>query len=428
MRFLTQEVALFCNGLHASTRCRSPRHAQRSFHQTSIVSRRPRQRPFFTSNTLLAKDGSSSNGNHPPAAVVDSKSDKFDKSDKVEPASPKNKKRNFKATKNSLRDPFRRAVRKVAAPGTQPPDSDGSTLVCAVCAAESFDMDKVINILEEHVFQIDPEKTGFDIIDMVHARAAGSGDIFVFPSGTVVTWSMPPEKARWHTTNLFARAANDPYPDDRIEAEEMEYTTDVNATSSSMNEDVVVLGTWKEEKEGDRLDSTLAKTAFSAGLARSTKVAYLEESLMAYFDSTKNISTELAKGNNLRLSKSYILQKAGELLNLRAQLNHYSELTDTLPDIFWDQKSLEQYYNEVCRSLDVSIRIRTLNQKMDYAQEISTVLREMSSEKHSTRLEVIIIVLIAVEVLFELRRLFIEYLEYREKKKEAPPATAVVVV
>jgi uncharacterized Rmd1/YagE family protein len=41
---------------------------------------------------------------------------------------------------------------------------------------------------------------------------------------------------------------------------------------------------------------------------------------------------------------------------------------------------------------------------MDYAHEIVSILRETLSQSHSTWLEWIIIVLIAVEVGFELRR------------------------
>jgi uncharacterized Rmd1/YagE family protein len=94
-----------------------------------------------------------------------------------------------------------------------------------------------------------------------------------------------------------------------------------------------------------------------------------------------------------------------ELLVLRAQLNHYSELTDSLPDLFWDSKhelGLEEYYDQVGRALDVNIRIKTLNQKLDYAQDIAKILSETLSEKHSIYLEWIIIILIAVEVVFGL--------------------------
>ena len=184
----------------------------------------------------------------------------------------------------------------------------------------------------------------------------------------------------------------------------------------------MVLGTRREHRDGDRLDTTLAKIAFSSGLARSTKLAVLETALTSYFESTRNIPALLSQGAGVPLGRRFILQKTGELLSLRARLNHYSELTDSLPDIFWDSRAelgLEGYYDQVGRALDVNVRIRTLNQKMDYAQEIATVLREMSSEQHGTRLELIIILLIAVEVVFELRRIILEWGQEREAEAKA---------
>lgn len=148
----------------------------------------------------------------------------------------------------------------------------------------------------------------------------------------------------------------------------------------------------------------------------------LETSLYKYLSSTRTIPTLLSRGSPLPFGRRVILQKTGELLELRAQLNHYSELTDSLPDLFWDSRpelGLEGYYDQVGRALDVGVRIKTLNEKMDYAQEIASILRETLREKHSVDLEWIIIILIAVEVGFELRR---EWKERRLVKgdKEAP--------
>jgi uncharacterized Rmd1/YagE family protein len=170
-----------------------------------------------------------------------------------------------------------------------------------------------------------------------------------------------------------------------------------------------------------RVDTTLAKIAFSSGLARSTKLAVLETMLGKYFESTRTIPTLLSRGTKLPFNRKFMLQKTGELLELRAQLNHYSELTDSLPDLFWDSRhelGLEGYYDQVGRALDVGVRIKTLNEKMDYAQEIASILRQTMSEKHSIHLEWIIIILIAVEVGFELRREFKERRERLAKKKE----------
>lgn len=259
-------------------------------------------------------------------------------------------------------------------------------------------MPLVLEILTSHGFAIDPDGTGFDALEVVHARGVNGGDIFVFPSGTIVTWSLPPDVV----TKQLMRAAEDLHPPELREVEDLEFMADTTRETSSLKGDVVLLGTRKEHKEGDTLDTTLAKIAFSSGLARSTKLAVLESALTSYFESTRNIPALLSEGAGVPLGRKFILQKTGELLSLRARLNHYSELTDSLPDIFWDSRhelNLEGYYDTVGRALDVNVRIRTLNQKMDYAQEIATVLREMSSEQHGTRLEWIIILLIAVEVI-----------------------------
>ena len=98
-------------------------------------------------------------------------------------------------------------------------------------------------------------------------------------------------------------------------------------------------------------------------------------------------------------------------MSIRAQLNLYSELTDSLPDLFWDSRyelGLERFYDQVGRALDIGVRIKTLNEKMDYAQEIASVLRAQLSEQHGNRLEWIIIALITIEVGFEVRRIYKE--------------------
>ena len=168
------------------------------------------------------------------------------------------------------------------------------------------------------------------------------------------------------------------------------------------------------------MDTVLTKVALSSGFARSTKLAVLETLLSDYIDSTRNIPTLLSRGSRLPFTRSFILRKTGQLLSLRAQLNLYSELTDSLPDMLWDSRQelkLEGYYDRVGRALDVGIRIKVLNEKMDYAQEIASVLRERLSEKHGLVLEWTIIILIAVEVGFEILRLWMEAKKEEEKGK-----------
>lgn len=314
----------------------------------------------------------------------------------------------------------------------------------AVCAAEEYDIAHVVRILEGFGHELDPYKTEL-YPQVVHVALpvqtnAGhevanysTGDLFVFPSGTVVAWAIPDSVVSAMVSHALLPAAK--YPLGKVEEEDLEYIEDPKRENSSIKGDRIILGTKPQfsgfaedgvvesaltsnndsgQSQSRKLDTALAKIAFSSGLARSTKLAVLESLLGDYFESTRDIPTRLSRGGRMPFTRSFISQKTGQLLSIRAQLNLYSELTDSLPDLFWDSRhelGLEGYYDQVGRALDINIRIKVLNEKMDYAQEIASVLRQHLSEAHGVRLEWIIIALIAVEVFFALQR---EVKEYRE--------------
>ncbi|KAH2828439.1 hypothetical protein KXW08_004447 [Aspergillus fumigatus] len=294
--------------------------------------------------------------------------------------------------------------------------------VTAYAVAEQFDIRKVRDILQEKGFEPDPFQTGL-FPQVVHIQVPIDsirrvsnltttdlssdevGDVFVFPSGTVVAWSLPEGFTSFLATRTLLPAAEGAHIDN-LETEDLEYIEDPQRENSSIKGDTIILGTKSgnddpESKLGRQsVDTVLTKVAFSSGLARSTKLAVLETLLANYFESTRTIPTLLSQGSRLPFTRDFILRKTGQLLSVRAQLNLYSELTDSLPDLFWDSRhelGLEGYYEQVGRALDVGIRIKLLNEKMDYAQEIASVLRERLSETHGLRLEWIIILLIAVE-------------------------------
>lgn len=280
---------------------------------------------------------------------------------------------------------------------------------------------------------------------------AHTGDVFVFPSGTLVAWAVPESDVSMLALKTLLPAAENPHQD-QLETEHLEYLEDPAKANSIIKGDTIVLGTKSQQSKdnygisdgtgdsvlvtngGDPIvdtstrrsvDSILAKIAFSSGLARSTKLAVLESLLSDYFESTRSIPTMLSRGARIPFTRSFILQKTGQLLSVRAQLNLYSELTDSLPDLFWDSRhelGLEGYYDQVGRALDVGIRIKVLNEKMNYAQEIASVLREQLSEKHGLHLEWIIIALIAVEVCFEIRHV----LKERDEKFAKEDSTSTV--
>ena len=323
----------------------------------------------------------------------------------------------------------------------------------AICAAEEYDIAHVARILEGFGHELDPYKTELypQVVHVtlpVQTNAAdevanySTGDLFVFPSGTVVAWAIPDSVVSAIVSKALLPAAK--HPPGKVEEEDLEYIEDPKRENSSIKGDRIILGTKPQsfefgedvvveagvtsstdsgQSQSWKLDTALAKIAFSSGLARSTKLAVLESLLADYFESTRDIPTRLSRGGRMPFTRSFISQKTGQLLSIRAQLNLYSELTDSLPDLFWDSRhelGLEGYYDQVGRALDINIRIKVLNEKMDYAQEIASVLRQHLSEAHGVRLEWIIIALIAVEVFFALQREVKEYRERYNMEREDP--------
>lgn len=406
----------------------------------SPIFQRPRRRDFFSSNAVLAIQKSDNDTSNREIA-----------DDATETLQSRKRKAGGSPAKISLRRVAVEAQRskdgKLAKSQRPLDETAAPKLVTAYAVAERFDLSKVVEILRSKGYEPDPLATGL-YPQVVHiqipissilrstnpsARDLGPsevGDVFIFPSGTVVTWALPEGFTSYFATRTLLPAADQPHAEP-IETEDLEYVEDASREHSVIRGETIVLGTrpsssllrqhGSDETSGDAADSyqtqtvdtVLTKIAFSSGFARSTKLAILETSLSTYLASTSQIPQLLARGSRLpySISRRFILRKTGQLLLLRAQLNLYSELTDSLPDLFWDSRhelNLESYYDQVGRALDVGIRIKLLNEKMDYAGEIAEVLRERLSEKHGLFLEWTIIVLIAIEVGFEILRLWKE--------------------
>ncbi|KIX06873.1 uncharacterized protein Z518_04849 [Rhinocladiella mackenziei CBS 650.93] len=442
MRPVSIRPTLGLGNQHLCANCR--RTGYESFRQpgfrplhASPIFQRPRRREFFSSNPFLLSQSAQKKEAQEDDPGVGS----------ATVQSHKRKTARSPGTKTSLRrvglEAQRSKARNLVKPDGRIQDDIGTPkLVTAYAVAEQFDLSKVVDILRNKGYEPDPLSTGL-FPQVVHvqipissiyrstnpsARDLSStevGDVFIFPSGTLVTWALPEGFTSYFATRTLLPAADNPH-EEPIETEDLDYIEDPNREHSLIRGDTIILGTKKSESPAQdseiddqsesqyqTVDTVLTKIAFSSGFARSTKLAVLETNLSTYLASTADIPALLSKGSRLpfKLSRQFILRKTGQLLLLRAQLNLYSELTDSLPDLFWDSRHelhLETYYDQVGRALDVGIRIKVLNEKMDYAAEIASVLRERLSEKHGLFLEWTIIVLIAIEVGFEVLRLWKE--------------------
>lgn len=198
----------------------------------SAVALVPRKRTFFSSNAVLQQDISNSLG------------------DSVAGGTPLKDALSTQKRKPVRSPPGKTSLRRVAVEAQRsrnavqqgaPDRRDEGSVVRAISVADQFNMDAVMRILRSHGFSIDPDGTGFDADEVIHARGASNGDIFVFDSGSVVAWSLTDDGASDLATKFLLPAAVDPHMD--LETEDLEYQEDPKRDNSFVKGDVIVLGT-----------------------------------------------------------------------------------------------------------------------------------------------------------------------------------------
>ena len=115
-----------------------------------------------------------------------------------------------------------------------------------------------------------------------------------------------------------------------------------------------------------------------------------------FTDKIEYISEDLKRGKKLQLTEVEVLQKLGELFTMRHMVNLNSNFLET-PDFYWDREVLELLYTKLYHHLSVSKRTNTFNDKLNHCIDLMQILNQHLNEKKHTRLEWIIIGLIAIE-------------------------------
>ena len=245
--------------------------------------------------------------------------------------------------------------------------------------------------------------------DLAHDDAGGkaspsSRSVFFFENGSCVFWNMP--ELERDTLLAFVRAceSGESYPEDTVHAEsEMMEHRPTEGPSKVRPDGTIALAT-SAAGETDPLE----RYALSNGIAASVKLGALETALDRIIDSTEHISGDLKQGVTLGMSRDEVLRKTGEIFALRHVLNLSSDLRDT-PDFYWDRDALEKLYLATTQHLSLAKRTRVMNEKLTHCSELMSLVSEHLSDKHHVRLEWFIIVLIMIEVVFELAH-FVERL------------------
>ncbi|RZC32802.1 required for meiotic nuclear division protein 1 -like, partial [Asbolus verrucosus] len=271
--------------------------------------------------------------------------------------------------------------------------------VVAFATAEEYDLERLIKGLRE--LDLYEPKVIENASDVVHAVAKYQvekepREIFFFREGSVVLWNVTDLESS-NVLNFLRQYEQDSYSERLVqqESEIMNYRHQSKGRASAL------------EKDGDFLvaicdnpEITLDKYTFSNAMVLSVKLGIWEASLEKYINTIEFVTEDLKKGSKIKISREEVLRKHGELFALRHLINLSSDLLDT-PDFYWENEQLESLYLQVRNYFGIAKRTRVMNEKINHCVELIELLSTHLSDKHHTRLEWMIIILIMVEVAFE---------------------------
>ncbi|XP_014476170.1 PREDICTED: required for meiotic nuclear division protein 1 homolog isoform X2 [Dinoponera quadriceps] len=271
--------------------------------------------------------------------------------------------------------------------------------VKALVTAEEYNLEALAyGLLTQQLYVPNKISTSTNSLpDVIHAVAKyevghESREIFFFREGSIVMWNI----SDLECGNLlqFLRCyEQNRYTEELIhtESELMTYAYADFGKKSHLRDGNIILA-----REAGNLD----KYTFSNAMAQSVKLGIWEVSLNRYIDSIEFVTEDLKAGRKLRMTQEEVLRKQGELFNLRHRINLSSDLLDT-PDFYWERDDLESLYQQIYGYFSIAKRTRVMNERLNHCVELVSILSSHLSDRHHIRLEWMIIILIMVEVAFE---------------------------
>lgn len=212
-------------------------------------------------------------------------------------------------------------------------------------------------------------------------------EVFLFEYGVVVIWGMSPAHEQRFLKDI-AKFEVEKLDIDDVETEcfNFYYTQDYQAR---IYNDFITL----RDK-----NNYMIKLAISHALAQSVKTSLFEELIASTIETCKDIPTQIALTGKIALSRSQINMQIGELFILRINIHLNGSVLDT-PELFWVEPALEPVYQAVRSYLEMDQRVGLLTERLDVIADLLAVLKDQLSHGHGEKLEWIVIVLIAAEIL-----------------------------
>jgi uncharacterized Rmd1/YagE family protein len=133
-------------------------------------------------------------------------------------------------------------------------------------------------------------------------------------------------------------------------------------------------------------------------LSKSVVLARDEREVAGVFDLVEPFARQLAEKGRTLAGRRAILKHVGNALLVQHRLSGRAAVTEK-PDVVWDRQDLDRLYARLEDEYELKERAEALSRKLAVIAETAEVLTDIIDTRRSLRLEIIIVVLIAVELI-----------------------------
>jgi uncharacterized Rmd1/YagE family protein len=132
-------------------------------------------------------------------------------------------------------------------------------------------------------------------------------------------------------------------------------------------------------------------------LAKSVALADDERQVAKVFEIIEPFAKELADHGRTRRDRKGVLQLIGNALLVQHRVSGRVAVGEK-PDALWDRPDLERLYARLEDEYELRERVDTLNRKLAVVAETADTLADIIDTRRSLRLELIVVLLIAFEI------------------------------
>jgi uncharacterized Rmd1/YagE family protein len=145
-----------------------------------------------------------------------------------------------------------------------------------------------------------------------------------------------------------------------------------------------------------QIDSSILRIVM-LNIGQSVALDYYEVLTNELITSSKHYILELEQHGKLSISKTNLLKYIGKVLNVKNSIVDNLYILDD-PNLVWDNEELNLLNRHLKVNFDINTRFKDLDYRLQIVENNLTLFTDVLNVRESSRLEWVVIILIALEI------------------------------